>query len=174
MLERLRGFVFDLDGCIWNGHALNPGARDTLLALHAAGRRLAFISNNSRATGEELRARLAALGVSVAEHVLTPLEIIGRVIADGYGPSRVLVMGAEDPARGIGAARPSHRRLAIAAIEVADQRIEEAHVEDASKPSPQVPHFFCVGAPTSARRPSSAKEATTTSASPPSVAPPGA
>jgi HAD superfamily hydrolase (TIGR01450 family) len=111
MLERLRGFVFDLDGCVWNGHALNPGARETLLALHAAGRRLAFISNNSRATGDDLRARLRGLGVDVAEHVLTPLEIIGRVIADDYGPSRVLVMGAEELARAV--ARGGHEILAM-------------------------------------------------------------
>ncbi len=110
-LQGLRGFVFDLDGCVWNGHALNPGARDTLLALHAAGRRLAFISNNSRATGDELRARLRDLGVSVAEHVLTPLEIIGRVIADAYGPSRVLVMGADELARAV--ARGGHEIVAM-------------------------------------------------------------
>lgn len=111
MLQRLRGFVFDLDGCVWNGDALNPGARDTLLALHAAGRRLAFISNNSRATGDELRARLHDFGVSVAEHVLTPLEIIGRVIADAYGASRVLVMGAEELARAV--ARGGHEIVAM-------------------------------------------------------------
>jgi HAD superfamily hydrolase (TIGR01450 family) len=111
MLQGLRGFVFDLDGCVWNGHTLNPGARETLLALHAAGRRLAFISNNSRATGDELRARLRGLDVSVAEHVLTPLEIIGRVIADAYGPSRVLVMGADELARAV--ARGGHEIVAM-------------------------------------------------------------
>ena len=73
MLAGLRGFVFDLDGCVWNGNALNPGARETLAELHAAGRRLAFISNNSRATGADLRARLHELGVTVAEHVLTQI-----------------------------------------------------------------------------------------------------
>lgn len=101
MLAELRGFVFDLDGCVWSGSVLNPGAGETLQALHAGGRRLAFISNNSRATGAELRARLRGLGVTVAEHVLTPLDIIGRVIADAHGRSRVLVMGAEVLARAV-------------------------------------------------------------------------
>jgi 4-nitrophenyl phosphatase len=111
VLAGLRGFVFDLDGCVWNGNVLNPGAGETLAALDAAGRRLAFISNNSRATGAELCGRLRGLGVSVAvpEHVLTPLDIIGRVIADGYGPSRVLVMGAEQLARAV--ARGGHEIL---------------------------------------------------------------
>ena len=111
MLAGLRGFVFDLDGCVWSGNVLNPGAGEALAALHAAGRRLGFISNNSRATGGELRARLRALGVTVAEHVLTPLDIIGRVIADGYGPSRALVMGAEELAHAV--ARGGHEIVAM-------------------------------------------------------------
>ena len=105
-LADLSGFVFDLDGCVWNGAALNPGAADLLARLHARGRRLAFVSNNSRATGDELRLRLHALGVSVAEHVLTPLEIIGAMIAERFGPSRVLVIGAAETASAV--ARGGH------------------------------------------------------------------
>ena len=107
MLDHLRGFVFDLDGCVWTGNVLSPGARETLAALAAAGRRLAFISNNSRATGADLAERLRGLGVSVDDqHVLTPLDIIGRVIADAYGRSRVLVMGADELALAV--ARAGH------------------------------------------------------------------
>ena len=105
MLESLRGFVFDLDGCVWTGNVLSPGAGETLAALAAAGRKLAFISNNSRATGAELAARLRGLGVNVADHQsLTPLDIIGRVIAEAYGRSRVLVMGADELARAVAGA----------------------------------------------------------------------
>jgi HAD superfamily hydrolase (TIGR01450 family) len=106
VLARVGGFVFDLDGCVWNGQVLNPGAREVLAALHAGGRRLAFISNNSRATGRDLQVRLEALGVIGAQHVLTPLEIIGQVIRDRWGPSRVLVIGAREMAEAI--ARGGH------------------------------------------------------------------
>ena len=107
MLDTLRGFVFDLDGCVWTGNVLSPGAGETLAALAAAGRRLAYISNNSRATGAELAGRLRDLGVRADDRdVLTPLDIIGRVIADGYGRSRVLVMGADELARAV--ARGGH------------------------------------------------------------------
>jgi HAD superfamily hydrolase (TIGR01450 family) len=95
-LSGLDAFVFDLDGCVWTGEVLSAGAADTLAALGRAGRRLAFISNNSRATGAELRARLHRLGVKEAEHVFTPLEIIGSDIAERFGPSRVLVIGAPE------------------------------------------------------------------------------
>src|SRR2546428_4147611 len=98
ILAGVRGFVFDLDGCVWNGSALNPGAGEALAALHGADRGLVFLTNNSRATADDIRRRLWALGITFAEHTLTPLEIIGEVIARRFGPSRVLVIGAPEPA----------------------------------------------------------------------------
>ena len=115
MLERVRGFVFDLDGCVWNGNTLSPGAADTLLRLHRASRRIAFLTNNSRATGDEILRRLHALGVTLAEHALTPLEIIGTVITQRFGPSRVLVIGAPDMAAVI-------KRAGHEVLDVAQQR----------------------------------------------------
>ena len=111
MLAGIRGFVFDLDGCVWNGSVLNPGAGETLAALHRAGRGLAFLTNNSRATGADIRRRLHGLGVTVAEHVLTPLEIIGEVIARRWGGSRVLVIGAAELADVI--ARAGHEIVPV-------------------------------------------------------------
>lgn len=110
-LASLRGFVFDLDGCVWSGSVLNPGAGETLAALHREGRALAFVSNNSRATGGDLRGRLHALGVAAAQHVLTPLEIIGDVIGERFGPSRVLVIGAPEMAAVI--ARAGHQLVDV-------------------------------------------------------------
>jgi HAD superfamily hydrolase (TIGR01450 family) len=110
-LSNLRGFVFDLDGCVWNGDVLNPGANEALTALHRGGRALAFVSNNSRATGGDLRARLHRLGVAVAQHVLTPLEIIGEVIRERCGPSRVLVIGA--PEMSVVIARAGHELVDV-------------------------------------------------------------
>lgn len=111
VLAGVRGFVFDLDGCVWNGRVLNPGARELLDALDARGLRLAFLSNNSRETGPELRAQLHGLGVTVAEHVLTPLEILGEAILDRFGPSRVLVIGAPEMAAVI--ARSGHELVSV-------------------------------------------------------------
>lgn len=96
MLETARGFVFDLDGCVWNGSVLNPGVADTLERLVRAGRRIAFLTNNSRATAADILTRLHALGVTAAEHAFTPLETIGTVISERFGPSRVLVIGAPE------------------------------------------------------------------------------
>ena len=88
--------MFDLDGCVWQGSALEPGARGALTALHASGRALGFLSNNSSASGEDLRRRLLEHGIDIAQHVLTPLDIIGEFITERFGRSRALVMGAPE------------------------------------------------------------------------------
>lgn len=103
-LADVRGFVFDLDGCVWEGERLSPGAAETLAALHAHGRGIAYLTNNSRATGADIAAKLRRLGVTPAEPALTPLEILGTLVAERYGPSRVLVIGAPEMAAVVKAA----------------------------------------------------------------------
>ena len=103
---RVRGFVFDLDGCVWNGNMLNPGAaRDAgrVSSPPAAASRSSPTTRAPPATS--ILERLHALGVTVAEHALTPLEIIGIVIRERFGISRVLVIGAAEMADGHRAGR---------------------------------------------------------------------
>jgi 4-nitrophenyl phosphatase len=104
VLGDCRGFVVDLDGCVWQGSTLISGAGETLTALHRAGRGVAFLTNNSRATGSDMRAKLQRLGLDWVEHALTPLEILGQVVAERYGSSRVLVIGAPELAAVVAAA----------------------------------------------------------------------
>jgi 4-nitrophenyl phosphatase len=96
LLADCQGFVFDLDGCVWQRDTLNPGAGETLTALHRAGRGVAFLTNNSRARSRDVRDKLHRLGLPWVEHTLTPLEILGRVITERFGRSRVLVIGAPE------------------------------------------------------------------------------
>jgi len=96
-LAEARGFVFDLDGCVWTGNVLVPGAADVLALLRSQGRGVSFLTNNSRARSQTLQSRLEMLGVQAATHeVLTPLEILGEVITGRCGPSRVLAIGGPE------------------------------------------------------------------------------
>ncbi len=96
-LADMRGFVFDLDGCVWTGEVLVPGAADVLALLRSQSRRVSFLTNNSRARSDTLQAKLARLGVdAAAREVLTPLEILGEVISTRWGPSRVLAIGGPE------------------------------------------------------------------------------
>ena len=61
MLAGLEAFVFDLDGCVWNGDALNPGAGETLAAL------VRHPAVNSTFTGDAIQRHPAAhVGIAVA------------------------------------------------------------------------------------------------------------
>src|SRR5262245_11389155 len=96
-LADIRGVVFDLDGCVWTGEVLTPGAAEVLALLRAQERRVSFLTNNSRARAGTLTAKLVRLGVEATDHeVLTPLEILGEVIATRWGPSRVLAIGGPE------------------------------------------------------------------------------
>ena len=96
-LAEMRGFVFDRDGCVWTGDVLVPGAAGVLALLRRQGRRLSFLTNNSRARAGTVQAKLVRLGVDAAvEEVLTPLEILGEVITGRWGQSRVLVIGGPE------------------------------------------------------------------------------
>ena len=96
-VRALKGFVFDLDGCVWTGDVLVPGAAEVLAFLRDQGRGLAFLTNNSRARAATLQAKLNRLGVAaVPGEILTPLEILGEVISARWGSSPVLAIGGEE------------------------------------------------------------------------------
>ena len=94
----MRGFIFDLDGCVWTGDVLMPGAAEVLALLRSQGRALTFLTNNSRARASTMQAKLERLGVQAAtEDVLTPLEILGEVLDKHVAPaSRVLAIGGPE------------------------------------------------------------------------------
>jgi len=96
-LREMRGLVFDLDGCVWTGEVLTPGAAEVLALIRRQGKGLCFLTNNSRARASTMQAKLERLGVEAKEaEVLTPLEILGEVVAQRWGPSRVLAIGGPE------------------------------------------------------------------------------
>ena len=62
-LQGLRGFAFDLDGTIWEGPQLLPGAIELVGALRAASLAVVFVSNCSRSGSPALCRQLAELGI---------------------------------------------------------------------------------------------------------------
>ena len=50
MTRLYKGYVFDLDGTVYLGDALLPGARRTIETLRRAGCRTAFVSNKPTET----------------------------------------------------------------------------------------------------------------------------
>ena len=94
LLASLRGFGFDLDGCIWAGSTLLPGARDLVEALRAAGCGVVFVTNSSRERARQIAERLTRLGIAAeASDVLAALDLLGETIRRRVGAATVLPLG---------------------------------------------------------------------------------
>jgi phosphoglycolate/pyridoxal phosphate phosphatase family enzyme len=64
--------IFDMDGVLYRGSMLMPGAKETLERLRRAGWQVFFATNNSTATRDEYVQRLGKLGLGGdAEHIVT-------------------------------------------------------------------------------------------------------
>lgn len=60
-------FVIDMDGVIYHGHRLIPGAQEFVHRLRDGGHAFLFLTNNSQWTPRDLRHRLAPMGIDVEE-----------------------------------------------------------------------------------------------------------
>ncbi len=89
-----RGWLFDLDGTIYLGERLVPGADATIGALRAAGRRVVFLSNKPLQTRAEYAAKLTRLGVPAApDDVINSSLVLARYLRDRDPGAPVFVIG---------------------------------------------------------------------------------
>jgi 4-nitrophenyl phosphatase len=82
----------DLDGVLWRGDEALTGAASAVARLRDAGLRIAFLSNNSNPTPEDLVDKLAAIGVDAdLDDVFTSASASAELLAADLRPgSRVL------------------------------------------------------------------------------------
>lgn len=90
----VRGVLFDLDGTIYRGTEVIPGAREAVEALRAAGIRCVFASNNPTATSLDYSHRLSGLGIPTAEsEVLTSGGVAAEWLRKTHPGASVFVVG---------------------------------------------------------------------------------
>jgi HAD superfamily hydrolase (TIGR01450 family) len=74
-----RGWLLDLDGTVYLGGALIPGAAEAVAALRAADRRVAFLTNKPLETRADYARKLSRLGVpAVADDVVNSSMVLAR------------------------------------------------------------------------------------------------
>ena len=74
-----RGWLFDLEGTVYLGEALLPGAAETIAALRADGRRVAFLSNKPLYTRADYADKLTRLGIpTAADEVVNSSIVLAR------------------------------------------------------------------------------------------------
>ena len=73
LLQRYEQLILDLDGCVWVGEDPTPGAPEAIAALRAAGKRVSFVTNESRHSGEDFVAKLWRMGVHASLADVVPV-----------------------------------------------------------------------------------------------------
>jgi HAD superfamily hydrolase (TIGR01450 family) len=109
-LREVRGFAFDLDGTIWAGPHLLPGAKDLVEALRSADFPVVFASNSSRHGSEVLARELTRLGIPAARRdVIAAFDLVADEVLHRLGPVDLLAIGTDDLAASLEEA--GHRAL---------------------------------------------------------------
>jgi len=94
-VRSLRAFIFDLDGCVYHGETLLPGVAAVLDALRRAGRRVFFLTNNSREGARQLLGKFHRLGISAdLDEIVSAAETAGQIVRERYGRCRVVAVGS--------------------------------------------------------------------------------
>lgn len=89
-----RGFIFDLDGTVYRGERLLPGAKAVVAALRDAGRQVCFLSNKPIASREDYAAKLTRLGVPAdVDEVINSSYVLARHLAREAPGARCFVIG---------------------------------------------------------------------------------
>jgi arabinose operon protein AraL len=89
-----RGFIFDLDGTVYLGERLLPGAREVIAALRATGRRVCFLSNKPIQSRADYAAKLTRLGIPAGvDEVINSSYVLARHLAREAPGARCFVIG---------------------------------------------------------------------------------
>lgn len=92
-----RGWLFDLDGTVYLGERLVPGAAELIAALRAAGRRVAFLSNKPLETRADYARKLSRLGVPAEpDDVINSSLVLARHLS-GLDPGAPVFVIGEPP-----------------------------------------------------------------------------
>lgn len=93
--SRKKAFLFDLDGCLYYGDVIAPGAIMLLEQLRADGKQIRFVTNNSRQQGTEIASKLRAMGLmALPDDVITATDCVGLYLMEAYGKATVKVAGS--------------------------------------------------------------------------------
>ncbi|HVD14743.1 MAG TPA: HAD-IIA family hydrolase [Actinomycetota bacterium] len=94
LAARYRAVVLDLDGVVYLGEQVIPGAAEALADVRELGVAVGFVTNNSYRRPEQVAEKLLALGVkAAAEEVFTSAQATVRLLGGALDGAKVLVIG---------------------------------------------------------------------------------
>jgi HAD superfamily hydrolase (TIGR01450 family) len=95
LVARYDHVLLDLDGCVWVGDEATPGAVEAVAALRAAGKGVAFVTNDTQLATEEYVRKLWRLGFQASlEEVVTCGGALQFVLAERFAGRAAVVIGS--------------------------------------------------------------------------------
>jgi NagD protein len=93
-LAEKNGVICDMDGVIYHGNRLLPGANEFVRWLYDTGKEFLFLTNSSERSPRELAQKLARLGIQVEEsHFYTSALATAGFLASQYPGGSAFVIG---------------------------------------------------------------------------------
>jgi glycerol 3-phosphatase-2 len=93
--DRYDAFLFDLDGVFYRGADPVPYAAEALTRLRAAGKRVAFVTNNASATPASVIRRLDAAGIDARIGEIETSALATAALLSRRGVGSVFVVGED-------------------------------------------------------------------------------
>lgn len=93
-LAALRGFIFDLDGTLYRGNTVLPGAAEFVARLRQASIPVLFLTNNATTPPQGVAERLTGMGIPAGiEDVFTSAQATATTLAEEMPNCRIYVVG---------------------------------------------------------------------------------
>lgn len=89
ILDEIKLFIFDLDGVVYAGKTILPGALEVLDKLEKAGKIIYALTNNSTLTKEMYKEKLDKIGINIPlDKIMTSGNSTARYIAENKGKGK--------------------------------------------------------------------------------------
>ena len=127
-MDAYDGVLLDLDGTVYRGAEVIPGAVPSVAAAQRSGRPVGFVTNNAARGPAEVSAQLVSLGFAAdPDHVVTSAQAGAALLAERLpGGAAVLVVGTDslaDEVRAVGL-------TAVRAMDEAPVAVVQGHSPD--------------------------------------------
>jgi 4-nitrophenyl phosphatase len=94
--KSLQIFIFDLDGVIYLGNELIPGAKEVLKALTDHKKQIFFLTNNATQTRAKFSEKLRKMGIPARpDQIITSAFITAEILRKSYPGAGVYIIGEE-------------------------------------------------------------------------------
>lgn len=95
-MERPAAYILDLDGVVYHGKTLIPGADDAINRIRDTGSRVIFLTNNATRSRESTAAKLKSMGIQCsAGDVISSAFAAAEHIKACYGCCKIYPIGEE-------------------------------------------------------------------------------